>query len=373
MRHIVIIGPTTKTLLNFRGHLISDLVAEHYKITVLVSEYSSSDIDKLNLLGAKCEFFQMKRGGLNPLREVITFFSLINKLQKLKPNLVLAYTIKPVIWGGLSCLFVRGTSFIALITGLGYSFEGTSLGKRLLTKIASILYAMSLNRAKFIIFQNADNLNLFISKNICSREKSLLILGSGVDKDYFQVADLPNGDPIFLMVGRILRSKGILEYIEAARLVKQLYPSVSFHLLGSPDNSYDAVPMQEVHRWHDLGVINYLGFMEDVRPAILKSHIFVLPSYHEGLPRATLEAMSMGRPILTTNVPGCRETVLVAKNGYLAEKANSNSLATLMIWFIENRDQWKKMGSVSRSLVNKHFDISLINRKFINLFNSIET
>ena len=195
--------------------------------------------------------------------------------------------------------------------------------------------------------------------------------GSGVDLSSFTKNPLSQ-DNSFLLIARLLGDKGIREYALAAKIIKKKYPSAVFNLVGPEDPSPDGIPLKEVLAWHDSGIINYHGGANDVRPYIEKANIFVLPSYHEGMPRTVLEAMAMGRPILTTNVPGCKETVINGKNGWLVEKANADALAQRMIWCIENQGEWQRMGDKSHEMAVEKFDVHKVNQELLKIMGLVK-
>ncbi|WP_236688340.1 glycosyltransferase family 4 protein [Photobacterium kishitanii] len=238
--------------------------------------------------------------------------------------------------------------------------------KNILVFIVVNLYRIALKNAKSVIFQNHDNMNLFIDKGIVDKSKCYVVNGSGVDLKHFKLTSLTK-EPNFLLIARLLGDKGIREYVKAAKLIKGKYPNALFELVGPEDPSIDGITIDRVNKWTDSGYIQYKGSSNDVRPFIKKCNIFVLPSYHEGMPRTVLEAMAMGRPILTTDVPGCRETVMNGENGWLVEKANFEQLAERMIWFIENQDQWKVMGQKSYSIANEKFDVHKVNAEILKI------
>ncbi|ASC55894.1 glycosyl transferase family 1 [Vibrio vulnificus] len=209
-------------------------------------------------------------------------------------------------------------------------------------------------------------MQVFIDQGIVPKEKCFLVNGSGVDLSHYEKEPLSN-KPHFLLIARLLGDKGIREYAKAAAVVKQQYPEAEFHLVGPEDPSPDGIQISEVNQWHESGVINYHGATTDVRPFIKACNIFVLPSYHEGMPRTVLEAMAMGRPVLTTNVPGCKETVVNGENGWLVEKANVEQLAERMIWFIEHPEQWKIMGDKGHQMANEKFDVHKVNAEILKI------
>lgn len=365
MSKVLIIGALPESLINFRGDLIRLLTNSGHKVIGMASE----DIDKISPeffeLNAEYRFYPVQRNGLNPLNDLLTFFALRKAFLELKPDIVLAYTIKPIIWSGLSLRGISTPRFFALVTGLGFAFQDGGPSRRFLVRVVSILYRLSLARAIRVIFQNRDNRDKFIERQIVPSEKCSLVNGSGVDLQRFAVAPLTDGHPVFLTIGRLLSEKGFREYVQAARLVKALYPDTVFKLVGPVDPSPDGIPLEEVRSWGANGWVEYLGSTNDVRPFIAAAHIFVLPSYHEGMPRTVLEAMAMGRPILTTDVPGCRETVATGDNGFLVPKASVESLVERMVWFIEHRDRWQQMGQRSRQLAEERFDVHKINRELL--------
>jgi glycosyltransferase involved in cell wall biosynthesis len=188
-----------------------------------------------------------------------------------------------------------------------------------------------------------------------------------VDVNRFASTGFPPGPPTFLLIARLLSEKGLREYAAAARLVKERHPETVCQLVGPLDPSPDGITLEEINQWNESGDIQYLGDTADVRPFIAGCHIYVLPSYHEGMPRTILEAMAMGRPILTTDVPGCRETVQPGINGYLVPRCDANALAERMQWFIEHPDQWERMGHASRRIAEERFDVRRINEEMLQI------
>jgi glycosyltransferase involved in cell wall biosynthesis len=286
-----------------------------------------------------------------------------------RPDLVLCYTIKPVIWGGLAAR-LTGTKFYALVTGLGFAFQGKSFKRRLLTQLVSFLYRLSLSHATKVIFQNKDNRDVFTGRNIIPVEKTEVVNGSGVDISRFtyQPVAFPNeGRYVFLCVARLLGEKGLREFEQASEIVKQKYSNMKCQVVGWTDPSPDGIPIEEVHSWQEKGTIEYLGVSDDVRPLIAACHVYVLPSYHEGLPRSTVEAMAMGRPVITTNAVGCKETVEEGVNGFKVRVGNAQALAEKMIWFIEHPEQIEPMGLASRKMAEDKFDVHKVNARMLEI------
>ncbi|KJG64694.1 glycosyltransferase family 4 protein [Photobacterium kishitanii] len=363
---IFIIGAYPRSLINFRGQLISLLVGFGWHVTSLSSGANVEEIKSIKNLGSDYIDYKVKRNGLNPFNDINTLISFFCILKRNSPDVILAYTIKPIIWGGIAARLLKHNNFNALITGLGYAFQSGGFFKNILVFIVVNLYRIALKNAKSVIFQNHDNMNLFIDKGIVDKSKCYVVNGSGVDLKHFKLTSLTK-EPNFLLIARLLGDKGIREYVKAAKLIKGKYPNALFELVGPEDPSIDGITIDRVNKWTDSGYIQYKGSSNDVRPFIKKCNIFVLPSYHEGMPRTVLEAMAMGRPILTTDVPGCRETVMNGENGWLVEKANFEQLAERMIWFIENQDQWKVMGQKSYSIANEKFDVHKVNAEILKI------
>lgn len=367
MKPTLIIGALPKSLINFRGELLKTLVKKGYPVIGMADSSSSGISEELQAMGVSFRPYPVERNGLNPIADLKTLQSLRSTFKTLQPTAVLAYTIKPVIWGALASRAVPHTRFYALITGLGFAFQGETRKRRLLIKLVTGLYRIALKRAERVIFQNPDNLNEFVQRGIIPAEKCALVNGSGVDITHYPFSPLPKGKPTFLAIGRLLGEKGFREYAQAAKIVKARYPDTTFQLLGGEDPSPDGIPLTEVQTWHEQGILQYLGSTNDVRPYMQQCHIYVLPSYHEGMPRTVLEAMAIGRPILTTDVPGCRETVTNGDNGYLVPKADAQALAERMIWFIEHRDQWQRMEQLSRKLAEEKYDVHKINAQLMEI------
>lgn len=367
MAHVVLIGALPESLTNFRGDLISALISAGHRVTAMAAPADPDQIKAIESLGASFRPFPIYRNGLNPWRDVQTLLNLRSAIRELKPDVVLAYTIKPIVWGGYALSGINGVRFFAMIEGAGYAFQPGGIRRRILTHLVMFLYRTALRKAEQVVFLNKDNESSFLQLGIVGRSQSIIVNGTGIDLQHFAAEEFSSGSIVFLTISRLLGEKGLREYAQAARLVKQRYPDAVFRLLGPPDPSPDGVPLEEVQGWHSEGAVEYLGAAHDVRPFIADCHVYVLASYHEGMPRTVLEALAMGRPILTTDVPGCRETVLPGENGYLVPKANAEALAERMIWFIEHRDQWQRMGQASRRIAEERFDVHRVNADMLRI------
>ena len=364
MRSSIVIGVEPSSLINFRGELLKSMVAQDSIVTTISNTPTSVQTTDLKALGVTSESVNFLRGKLSIVSDLKIFFELIKKYKIINPDIVLAYTIKPVIWGGLASRFFK-IDFYALITGLGFAFHGGSFKRRLLRKLVVFLYKMALKNAKSVIFQNTDNRNVFVNKGIVKLSKTRVVNGSGVDTEKYNVRRLPDGSIRFLCISRLLGEKGLREYVAAARIVKNKFPNVGFDLIGSKDSSPDTISLSEIDGWSDY--INYKGSTNDIRPYIEGSHVCVLPSYHEGLPRSLLEAMSMGRAILTTDAVGCKDTVSEGVNGFKVPVKSVGELANKMIWFIEHKGKIKLMGMEGRVLVEDKFDVHKVNKQMLKI------
>ena len=364
MKKIIIVAPISKSLINFRGDLIKDMKNKGYNVITASPALSGKYVNIFQQQKIDNIPINFQRNKLNPFYDLVTLIKLFKIFWEQSPDIILSYTIKAVIWGGLAARFFK-TNFYALITGTGFVFYGVSTKRKLLRSFVVLLFKLSLKKSKAVIFQNIDDLDLFVERGIVPRSKTHLVNGSGVNIKKFYLANIPKGIINFLCIARLKGDKGIRQYAAAAKIVKKKFPNIVFNLVGPVETSPDAISLDEVNSWSNY--ISYKGEVEDVRPLIKDAHIYVLPSYHEGLPRSTLEAMSMGRPIITTNASGCKETVKEGVNGFKVPVASIDILAEKMIWFIEHSNQIEPMGIVSRRMVEEKFDVCKVNAKMLDI------
>lgn len=367
--NIAIIACYAPSIINFRGKLIEKLLNFGMTVTVIIPDNSDLvEVNKIELMGVSCEFVSMQSTGLNPLGDLKTFFAIRKVLKKIKPTHVLAYTIKPVIYGMLASRTLGIRNRYSLITGLGSMFISETTKGRFLLKLIKLQYRIALKGAPAVIFQNPDDRDIFQTFGISTRGNSFVVNGSGVDLDYFSDNNLIENSPVtFLLVARLLRDKGIFEYVDAANFIKKKYPNVIFRIAGYLDKNPSAIKSEEITSWCNSGVINFLGKLEDVRSAITCCSVYVLPSYREGTSRGVLEAMSMSRPIITTNAPGCRETVIEGENGYLVPVKSATALADAMEKFIANPSLIEKMGKKSREIAEEKYDVHKVNNEMFRI------
>lgn len=370
MTRVVLITSHAPSLINFRGPLITCLVSQGVEVVAIAPNFDSATRSQLIALGGVAINYKLKRTGINPFADMLSTIELYTKLKAIKPDVVLCYFIKPVVYGTFAAWLARVPNRYAMIEGLGYVFtypvKTLNWKEWLIRRIVTYLYSKSLNLARKVVFLNADDQREFVDASIVEMQKTVCIGGIGIDLKKWPLVPLPVNSVSFLMVARLLREKGVYEYVAAASLVKQKYPNVDFVLLGGVDENPGAISVEEVADWNARGIVNWHGHVP-VAHFVAQASVFVLPSYREGVPVSTMEAMAMGRPILTTNVPGCRETVDNGVNGFVVPSQSSEALADKMIWLIENASRLPAMGVASREIAEKKFDVNVINCKLIEI------
>ena len=367
----LIIASYPGSILKFRGALIKTLQDGGFEIHIGAPELDAypEEVKTLKSLGYILHDIPMQRTGTNPLNDAKTLSTLYFLIKRIKPSHVMCYTIKPVIYGTLAAWAARIPNRYALITGLGYAFQQVEeTGSRSkLQKMIHELYKQALSKASKVFFQNPDDLNLFKQlKLISSSILTAVVNGSGVDVSEYAIVPFPmkaDNTPIlkFLLIARLLGDKGVREYAKAAKLIKAKYPQAQFDLVGWVDDNPDSIEQKELDEWVEEGTINFWGKLADVKPAIAASSVYVLPSYREGTPRTVLEAMAMGRPIITTDAPGCRETVTNEVNGFLVPVKSVEGLAEAMEKFILDPSLIETMGKASRQIAENKFDVHAVN------------
>lgn len=355
--HILITVNAAWNIWNFRRSLVEALLADGHRITIL-APYDES-VPSLQACGCRFVPLAMDVKGLNPLAD----FSLVRRFgrhfRSERPDVILSYTIKNNLFGALAARRL-GLPFIPNITGLGTAF----LSGGFLRAVAEGLYRKAFRHPEVVFFQNADDRDFFIERKLIRAAQAELVPGSGIDLRHFDVAPLPvtKTQPVFLMIARLLRDKGVAEFVDAAIRVKSLLPQARFQLLGAlaPENRA-AIDPQLVQSWHAEGVIEYLGQAPDVRPYIAAASCVVLPSYREGAPRTLIEAASMGRPIIATDVPGCRSVIEDGVTGYLCTVRSGESLAQACLKFLGLCDEARAaMGKEGRRKMEREFDQAIV-------------
>jgi glycosyltransferase involved in cell wall biosynthesis len=369
IRSVALISSTAITITNFRGPLIEAMVAAGVRVHALAPDYDDRSRQAVAALGAEPVDFSLERTGMRPGRDLLDAMRLARVLRRLRPDATFAYFIKPVIYGSLAARLARVPRRFALVAGLGYVFtssgEPSSLKRRGLRAIVSSLYALAFRACERVFFQNGDDIAQFVGAGLVSKDRVTLLNGSGVDLDRLSVAPLPPGPPVFLLMARLLREKGIVEYAEAARIIHRTWPDIRFLLVGGTDPNPGGLSASQVEGWVREGAIEWPGHVDDVGPWLERSSVYVLPSYREGKPRSTQEAMARGRAVITTDAPGCRDTVDEGVNGFLVPVRDVDALAAAMRRFIEDPSLIARMGRDSRRLAEERFDVHRINAQIL--------
>lgn len=366
-QHVIVVGAFPSSLINFRGELIRLMVARGHRVTAMAGEATAEDVARIEALGARFVPFPVQRAGMDPRADLHTLRTLRELFRTLQPDVILAYTMKPVVWGGLAARAVPKARFYALITGLGFALEGRGLRGSALALVMRTLLRAALARATGVIFQNEDDRNAIVAMGLVARDRTHRVNGSGVDCSMYGEQPLPGGAPVFLLIARLLRAKGLREFALAARRIRAERPDARFVVLGGADPSPDRVPLERVQAWEREGIIEFEGPVTDVRPALAGCHVYVLPSYREGMPRTVLEAMATGRPILTTDAPGCRDTVVEGENGFLVPPQDANALTERIRWFLEHEEEWPRMAAASRRLALERYEVGSVNRAMCDI------
>lgn len=365
------IGGFSSSLINFRGPLLKRLTQdfEVYAAAPFIDEETRAKVEELGVICISNEF---ERTGLNPIKDLRAYKNFKEQVKTLSPDFVLAYTIKPVIFG-LRASSLRGVKRFALITGKGSGFDSATLKAKLIRTVVKSLYRRTLSSVDGVIFQNDDDRHFFQKEGLFGKlVRSAVIKGTGVDLNHYKSTEFPIkvGVVKFLFVARLIKEKGISELFKAAELLREKYEDFEVQLLGWVDPNPGGISNEEINTMHDTGVINYLGTTDDVRPFIDSADVFVLPSYYnEGLPRTIQEAMAMKKPIITTDHPGCRETVEEGRNGFLIPIKDSNALMEAMEFFIQNPSKIKQMGNESQEMAKERFDVHKINEQLLAFMN----
>ena len=363
-KKILVISSLSASLINFRFDLLKDLVAEGYDVVALGPDNDAKTIELLHGIGVKFKQFDLQRTGFNPLADWVSIRSLKRIYKEEMPDFILPYTVKPVIYGNLA---KRGTKIRSLnwITGLGfYGLESKTIKDRLSKALMTYLYRKGISKDDIIAFQNNDDLQFFKRKGILRKSKYRITPGSGINLETFPYTDA-SADPLkFIFVGRLIEAKGIRLFIKAAQSIKERFSDVEFIVAGKVDKGNpNAIQEDEINTLMQQGVVNFLGHVPNIEHYVRNSSVFVLPSmYREGVPRSILEALSIGRPIITTDNVGCRETVVPLYNGVLIPKNNVDALIDGMEYFCKNREAIVEFGKNSHKLAEEKFDITIVNR-----------
>lgn len=368
---VLFIGNQSSSIILFRKNVIEYLSRNGVEVYTLTMDADISNFENIRKMGAIPQHFKFSRSGVNPFSDLKNTLCLAGKIKKISPDVVLCFFPKPVIYGTLAAKLAGVKKNYALLEGLGFCYTKhsvkDSLRKKILKKIQTLLYKISLPLATKVLFLNNDDYIDLVVKNSINVQGYAVIGGVGVNLDYYnpQLPELTNIH--FGMVARLLKEKGVREFVDAARIVKKIYPEINFSIAGAVDDNPGGLGRQQISDWESENIVEFLGQLSDIKSYLGSLSVFVLPSYREGVPKSTQEAMSMGRAIITTDVPGCRETVVNGYNGYLIPPWDVNQLVVSMVSFIENPNLIISMGENSRKLAESKFDENRATDSLVNI------
>lgn len=365
---VVLLGCLAASLTAFRGRLIEALLARGHEVIGCAADHDPDVVMALEAMGVRFVQVPLDRTGLNPLRDLGSVLALRRIFAELRPDVLLAYTMKPMVYGAIAGRLAGVGRVYTMVEGLGYAFaDGDERRRRVLRFIQSQLYrvAFRLSAASFVL--NPDDRHDLRRRRLAAPGHEMVLLdGIGIDLGHFAPSPVPEGPPHFLFIGRLIGDKGVASFAAAARAVKRHHPDARFTVLGGFDTAPGAITPETVRGWEAEGLIHYAGTTDDVRPFIRAATVFVLPStYREGVPRSSLEAMAMGRAIVTTDAPGCRETVRHGQNGLLVAKHDTDGLVGALCRFADEPALAATMGAESRRLAEARFDDRAVNAAII--------
>ena len=370
---IVIIGTVASSFLGFRADLIKSLLEKKHTVYAFTSEYSKEQLSLIESSGVIPVTYKLSRGGISPLADIKSTYELSKKIKKIAPGLVFCYFSKPVIFGTMAAKLAKVPKVIGMLEGLGYTFteqpNQVSRKTRVIKKAQVLLYKIALPQLDKIIFLNSDDPKDLLEKYSIKVKQVEVLGGIGLNLEDYRYSSVYPTQPTFIFIARLLAEKGIHDYIAATKIVRNSYPNAKFIVLGIIDKkALGALTEEELQEVTQANIVEYPGHVNNVSEWIRNSSVFVLPSYYrEGVPRSTQEAMAIGRAVITTDVPGCRETVVDGVNGFLVEKWNPQALAEKIIYFIENPEDIKKMGYESYKIAQEKFDADKVNKRLINM------
>lgn len=357
---IAVLSSHTTSLFWFRMDMMTEFVKKGHEVIALGSESEADWKSRFKKYDIEYRQLYVERNGISPINDLKTYKKLCQFMKKEKPEKVFAYQAKTVVYGSIAARMNGISEVYSLIAGLGSVFRGTGLKNKIIKTIMQIEYKAACKCSKKVFFQNNDDKDEFISNRLVDASKTIIINGSGVNLDKFQSVPLPE-KAAFLFIGRLIKDKGIMEYLAACKAVKERNPEIRCLLVGPYDSNPSALKPEELKPYIDAGIIEYYGEQTDVRPFISQCSTYVLPSYHEGTPKTVLEAMAMGRAIITSDAPGCRETVADGINGYLVKVKDVKGLISKMEYLVSNPDTNKRMGEASLKTAREKYDVNIVN------------
>ena len=368
MKTILLTCSDASSLRNFRGRLIGEMRNAGHEVVAVAPAFPPAIADWCEELGVTTETTAIANQSLNPFPDAASLFHLYRLVRRHRPDVVMGYTHKPALYTAFAARLAGVPKVTMMVTGMGFGFEpGQGLSRRIVPAITRTLFRIGCAACDTVIFHNRDNRDFFLAEKLLrDPAKAVVVGGSGVELDRFRPQPLPPGPPeetIFLLIARIVRYKGIFEYARAAEALKRRYPKARFLLAGYRDRNPLAYSDEE---WRFIERhLDYVGPSEDVRPLYGRAHVYILPSYGEGMPRTVLEAMASGRAIVTTDTYGCRDTVEEGVNGHLVPTRQYEPLAEAMERFLSGRSDRQVMGAASLQRARARFDVEIVNRDML--------
>ena len=373
MKKIIILGTTASSMLGFRLPLIKELIYKNIQVICLAGDFTPHQMSQLQKLGVTPIRYPVNRTGFSPIQDIVNTYKLYKIIKSLKADILLAYFIKPIVYGTLAAYFAGIKSRFAMIEGLGFFFteqpHKSNIKFTIIKLIQVILYKISLPLASGVILLNHDDENDLIKKYNIHLNKKLIIPGIGLNlSDYpYSPIKVCRNPLSFLFIGRLLKEKGVNEFIEAARYIKSQYPEVIFRIAGSIDlNNPGSISEKELDELKKFNIIEFLGQVNNIPNVISDSDVFILPSYREGMPRSTQEAMAIGRAIITTNAPGCKESIINLEHGFIINKYSASELVDKILYFIRHPHMTVKMGQNAYLYAQKNYNCDNTNQQILS-------
>lgn len=375
-KKLILVSNQAFSLVNFRGELIRDLIKRDINVIALAPDHDERSRQLLTELGAEYADYKLDRTGIGFLSDLSTLLQLYSIFKREQPDAVLSYFMKPVIYGSIAARMSGVAKVFALVAGLGYTFssteESSTTKQKILKKLSTTLYKVAFSCCQNVFFQNEEDIQEMTQANCLPKSKAVCLAGTGVNLDNLSPKPMPRGPITFLLMARLLKQKGIREYAAAAEILKKQGNTCRFLLLGGLDPNPNGLSEAEVLAWTKNKNLVWHGHVNDVLPFVEQSHVFVLPSYYrEGVPRSTQEAMALGRPVITTDNVGCRETVTDGVTGFMIPPRNVDALVQAMTRFIDTPQLIETMGSKSRELAEKKFDVRKVNETMLHYIGDI--
>ena len=365
-------GKLTELFFSTRGKLLNELKKNGYEITLSGKQYDCEEL--IDLFGVEYIETNVNRTSLNPVHDIKLLLEYKRLIKNGHYDMVHSYTVKPNIYGSIAARIIGINKIYPTVNGLGYAFtEVNSFKSICVRQIQCLLYWIAFQGATKVLFQNQDDADDLIRRRVINIDKCVIVSGSGIDLEDFKFREVEDTEHItFLIATRLLITKGVRTFCEAAKIVKEQRPNTEFIIAGAIEQNRDGFSREELDYFVNNGIVKYLGYVNNMNDTLIRSSVFVLPSYYrEGVPHAILEAMSTGRAIITCNSPGCKETIKMpdssgkGKNGFLIKPKDSAKLAEIMLWLIDHPTEIKQMGIESRKYAEEKFEVNKVNRSIL--------